>query len=457
MNLLNYNNFYLVGIKGVAMTSMAQLLIDASKNVSGSDVKEEFVTQKILNKLEVNIDTSFEKAIPQNTECLIYTAAHQAHLNPQVKEADERGIPVISQAEAVAQLFNQQTGIAVCGVGGKSTVSAMIAWILEELNFKPSFSVGVGDIPGLNKTGQWNFEADHFVIEADEYAINPQLGVKATPRFSFLNPYLTVCTNIKFDHPDVYKDFKHTQQVFNDFFNQTKQLIINFEDKKLVNRPHLTFGENSKADIYLSKYKAKAGEVQSKFIYQNQTYQLTLQIPGKFNTLNALSAILALSQIGIEPQLAANTLASFKSTKRRFEFIGEKNDVKYYDDYAHHPHEVEAVITALKDWYPQQKKVIAFQSHTFSRTKKLFDEFIDAFKEADEVVMIDIFSSAREKTDKTVTSTKLCEFIESKYKIPCQNLKAISNLANYCQEKLTPGDVLMTVGAGDIYQVHELI
>jgi UDP-N-acetylmuramate--alanine ligase len=466
VNLLEYNNFYLVGIKGVAMTSMAQILIDANKKVSGSDIEEEFVTQEILNKIQVKIDHNFETPLPSEIDCVIYTAAHDALENPQVKEALNRQIPVISQAEAMAWFFNQQQGVAVCGVGGKSTVSAMLTWILNDLELKPSFSVGVGSIPGLEKTGQWNPQAKYFIAEADEYVINPQAGEsdeEIIPRFSFLKPQLTICTNLKFDHPDVYQDFKHSKQTYNQFFSQIKpngKLIINLNDLNYLNNtslPTLTFGEAPAADLYLKNYHSKEGNTISEFYYQQQKFELKLQIPGKFNVLNALAAILAATQLEIEPQQAILALSTFSSTKRRFEYIGEKNGVKYYDDYAHHPHEIKATVDALDDWYPQQRKVIAFQSHTYSRTKELFDEFVESFSEAKEVVMIDIFSSAREKPDPTISSTKLCEAIENKYHSSAQNLKSIEKLAQYCKTQLNSGDILITLGAGDIYLVHEII
>ena len=463
IDILNFNNFYLVGIKGVAMTSMAQLLTDADKKVTGSDVEEEFVTQEILDKLEIKIDSNFSTPLPKDTDCVIYTAAHQALENPQVKQAIDKKIPVISQAEAVALLFNQQEGIAVCGVGGKSTVSAMISWVLHDLKQDFSFSVGVGNIPGINKTGQWSPESKHFVIEADEYVIDPQAKFAAQPRFSFLKPQLTVCTNLKFDHPDVYKDFNHTKKTYNDFFRQIKsggKLIVNMADLGHLNDisiPKLTFGEDPRATLSLRSYQSQLGQTTTKFSYQNQTYELKLQIPGKYNVINALATILALTQLEIDPKQAADSLSSFSSTKRRFEFIGEKNGVSYYDYYAHHPLEVKAAIAALCDWYPKQRKVIAFQSHTYSRTKELFDDFIDSFADASEVVMIDIFSSAREKADHSVSSDKLCEAIYQKYHLPAQNLKSIDRLAKYCQDHLNPGDVLITLGAGDIYQVHSLI
>lgn len=472
MNLLQYNKFYLVGIKGVAMTSLAQMLVDAGKQVAGSDVAEEFVTQEILNTLPIQIDQSLTALLPAETECVIYTSAHLADQSSQVQQARARNLAVFSQAEAVAFFFNQQHGLAVCGVGGKSTTSAMLTWIFEELGRSPSFSVGVGNIPGLNRTGRWNPEADEFIIEADEYVINPhaaEQGEELIPRFTFLKPELIVCTNLKYDHPDVYRDFAHTKQVFADFFAQLPAdgtLIVQDKDLAVIAQlPQiqtaqfkiLTYGESSTSDLQLLSFKAEAGKTETTFSWQSQEYQLELLVPGLFNALNALSAILAAAQLGLDPTAAAQALASFRSTKRRFEYIGTKDEVDYYDDYAHHPHEIEAMVAALNEWFPGRRKVIAFQSHTYSRTKELFDQFVSAFAEAKEVVMIDIFSSAREKNDPTITSDKLCAAINQAYQIPAQNLGSLAALAEFCQQELHSGDVLLTMGAGDIYLVHEMI
>src|SRR6185369_10906914 len=172
-SLLDHTHFYLVGIKGVAMTAIAQCLLDAGKSVLGSDVPEDFVTQHILDQRGVHIDTSFDTEIPADTDCVIYTAAHQAQQNSQVVAAKTRNLPVMTHAEALGELFNLNKGLAVCGVGGKSTTSAMITWILVKLGYQPNFAIGVGDIPGLDKTGQWRKDAEYFVAEADEYVIDP--------------------------------------------------------------------------------------------------------------------------------------------------------------------------------------------------------------------------------------------------------------------------------------------
>lgn len=472
-NLLNFQHFYLVGIKGVAMTSLAQCLLDANKQVSGCDVAEEFVTQEILNQKQIKIDLGFTHQLENQIDCVIYTSAHQAIDNPVVQQAISKGLAVFSQAEALASLFNQKQGIAVCGVGGKSTVSAMISWILEQTQHKPSFSVGVGKIVGLKKTGAWQSTSPHFVAEADEYVINPRAREKQEaiiPRFAFLKPWMIVCNSLRYDHPDVYDNFAHTQETFWQFFLQIKNsgcLVFNANDDNLSNmakqlqeaRPDIkliSFAEKmDNANFNLLKYEVINQKAVAEFTFNNKSYQLNLKIPGKFNALNALSAIAGVSGINTDIK-SIDALASFASTKRRFELIGQKNGVLYWDDYAHHPSEVSAVVEAINSWYPNKRVVVAFQSHTFSRTKQLFNEFVSAFTKAKEVVMIDIFASAREKFDATITSDLLCQAISQQYpQIKCQNLKTIEQLANYAKQQLQAGDVMITLGAGDIYLMHE--
>lgn len=477
LDLDRFHNFYLIGIKGVAMTALAQILCDAGKTVAGCDVAEDFVTAHMLAQTNCAITTGFEHQLPTATECVIYTAAHQGQANPMVQKAVKHNIPTASHAEALAFFLNQKKGIAVCGVGGKSTTSAMIAWILAHADKKPGYAVGVGKISGLNRTGVWSEQSPWFVAEADEYAIDPAAPKKnepVIPRFGFMKPQITVCTNLQFDHPDVYRDFEHTKKTFAQFFLEIKErgeLIINHDNLELVAlveslQPFLnqhevkiwSFGEHASASIQLLKYQAEAGLTTSNFKYKNKTYQLKLAIPGKFNVYNALAALLASNLAGVPIEEGITALAEFHSTMRRFEYIGEKQGVRYYDDYAHHPQEVAAVIQAIHEWYPNQRVVIAFQSHTFSRTKQLFNEFVTAFSQAKEVVMIDIFPSAREAFDPTVTSDQLCSAITTAYpECHAQNHYTLKELAQHLRSSLQPGDVCVTVGAGDIYQVHDLI
>jgi len=472
MTLLDYSNFYLVGIKGVAMTSLAQCLLDAGKKVSGSDLAEDFITQELLAKLNLKIDTDFTQALPADIDCVIYTAAHHGKQNPQVQQALQKQIPIFSQAEALSELFNQKKGIAVCGVGGKSTVSAMITWILAKNQLPVSYSVGVGNILGLNKTGQWQEHAQYFVAEADEYVINPEevkQGKKPIPRFSFLKPFVTVCTNLRFDHPDVYQNFEQTKQVFVDFFTQIKtggKLVINSEQKAAITQllPErsfpldiTTFGTSLDSDWQLLSCEVIDGATTNHFKFQNTDYQFLLKIPGQYNSLNALSAIAACYQLGISIDQSIQTLASFESTKRRFEFIKNQHQVSFYDDYAHHPDEIIAVVKALTAMFPDKRLIVAFQPHTYSRTKALFTQFIEALSKIDHLILLDIFASARESLDPTVSSQMLAQEIEKQHQNKVTVLKDYHQLAEYLIKNSQPKDVVLTIGAGDIYQAHDLI
>ncbi len=468
IDLLSYQHFHLIGIKGVAMTSLAQILVDAGKSVTGTDVTQDFVTRKILDRLGIEVSYDFAASFPAKTEVVIYTAAHGGPSNPMVLKTRQAGLVVMSQAEALSYFFNHKAGIAVCGVGGKSTTSAMISYIFEKV--KPqSFSVGVGDIGGLGKTGQWLADSQYFVAEADEYVVDPSAparGEKIVPRFSFLKPSLTVCTNLDYDHPDVYRDFDHTKEVYLSFFHQLKDggsLIVNGDDNDLLDlvkksgKNYLTFGEGKNCNLRLQGYEVKNGQTNSKIVFNNQEYILKLIVPGKYNVMNALAALAAVQKSGVELEKAVQALGDFSSTRRRFEFLGEKNGVKFYDDYAHHPDEIVSVIEAFNDWCPDSSRVIAFQSHTFSRTKELFSQFADSFSKANKLVMIDIFPSAREKIDPTITSDLLCAEINRRYpKLQAQNLKTNENLAQYFKT-LPSGTAVLTIGAGDIYEVHDLV
>lgn len=479
MDILQHSQFYLVGIKGVAMTALAQCLIDAGKVVRGCDVAEAFVTQSALTQLRVEVDIGFDAPPPADTDCVIYTAAHQGWQNPVVTRAREAGIVVVSYAEAVAGLCNQKQGVAVCGVGGKSTVTAMIVWILEQLAetglaARPSYVLGVGSVSGLPRTGRWQADTKNFIIEADEYVADPtakQRGEQLIPKILYLKPATVVCTNLKFDHPDVFTDFEHTRRTFYQFFTQLQPngtIIINGDDQELValatrvtaERPDVqlvTFSEGS-GDITFNHYASVQGKTTARLQLGSQELNLVLSIPGQFNVKNALAAIAAVRAIGVKPSDAVHALASFPSTKRRFEYLGTKRGVWYYDDYAHHPHEVAATIQALSEWFPSHRKIVIFQPHTFSRTKQLFTEFVTAFATAQEVLFTDIFASARESADPTITSDLLAEAVSlANPHAIVKNLHTNQAVADYLRSTTQSGDVVLTMGAGDVYHIHELI
>ena len=467
MKNFSYQHAHLVGIKGVAMTALAQLLQDYGVAITGSDVAEDFVTKTALSKLAVQIQTSFSESLPEKTDCVIYTAAHQAIHNPQVQAAVAAGLPILSHAEALAVFFNEKHGVAVCGVGGKSTTAAMITWILVQLKQDPSYAVGVGAILGMEHTGRYAKTGSTFVAEADEYVTDPTEPEpqKRVARFSYLRPNITVCTNILHDHPDVYAEEADTKAVFNQFFAQITNpgtLIINSQSLDAVTTKVATLlSYGSRPDDtfqVLPKITVAEKLATTTLIYQKKSYKLTLRVPGFFNMLNATAAIAACVTLGISLEDCLQAIRSFSSTQRRFEDKGVLHGVQYYDDYAHHPAEIAATITAAQEWEPNKRIVFAFQPHTYSRTKKLLAEFVTALARADEVLLLPIYASAREGSDATISSDILAEaIVATDQSVAIHTLSGVQELATWCKKQLKPGDVCITLGAGDIYLLHDLL
>ena len=471
--MLIKNNFYLVGIKGVAMTALACALNDLGKNIAGSDVEEDFVTKKVLDSLHLLVESGFTHSLPEETEVVIFSGANGGSQNPQVLEAKKKGLLVLSQARAQAELFNQKQGVAVCGVGGKSSVSAMLAYIWEK-STPQSYLVGVGEIVGLDKTGQFLPASPYFFAEADEYVEDPATldPRHIIPRFSFLKPQIIIANSLRFDHPDAYRDFEHTKEVFLNFFRQlpsTGALVYNADDVNLTllaqtlikEKPALkllSFGESKVSDFRLLDYQLPADQDQAVVTIKTPTkehFTFNLSLPGQFNALNALATLVASSILGMTEADFGQLITGYRSVARRLEFKGVRHGLLCYDDYAHHPEEVAAVIKALKTWHPDKKIITAFQSHTFSRTKKLFPSFVQAFALADEVLMIDIFPSAREAFDQTINSTMLCQAIEETFPgKKALNVGTISALKEVLAQIQT-NDVFVTIGAGNIYQVYD--
>lgn len=473
-SLAESTQLYLVGIKGVGMTSIAQCLKDMDKKIAGADVAEEFVTQPLLDSLGVKIDLGFNHQLPKNTQVVIYSGAHSGKANPLVKQALDRNLPIFSHAQVLGWLFNQKKGLAVCGVGGKSTISAMLSWTLLKLNQTPSFSVGVGQIGGMEKTGAYQASSEYFVAEADEYADNPSeaiQGAKLIPRLNFLQPHLIICSNLQFDHPDVYRDFAHTKQVFSQFFHNLKPngiLICNFDDKQLLmlakkfikQRQDVTllgFGHTAKAQYQLSYSSNPADQTQARLSTANQTYPLNLLIPGDHNLMNATAVSAALHSLGFELKQILAHLNKFAGVGRRLQLVKKTAEHTFYDDYAHHPSEIVRSIQALKLRHPDLPLVVVFQPHTTSRTKSLIDGFAECFTSADQLILLPIFTSAREQVDHHFSSSNLFEKI--KHNHPNFSVTLKSDLIGVADQikKLKFPAVVVTLGAGDVYLLHNMI
>ena len=433
MTFTQNHHIHFTGIKGVGMTALALCTQDLGITISGSDLDEPFVTDAVLKRRRIPWQIGFAADhLPPATSLVVYTAAHQGRQNPEVTAALNRGIPILNHAQALEELMQGKIGISVCGVGGKTTTSAMLSHILDRLGAHPSFCIGVGDIASLGGPGRYDRQGQHFVAEADEYTADPTQDFM--PRFNYQHPQIIICTNIEFDHPDVYRDLNHTQTVFLDFFN------------------HLPSG----GLLLISADSAINQSILPQLKIPYKTYSpdphISISLPGDFNLANATAAVEAAVTLGFNHSAATAALADFTGTKRRFEHIATINGIDLYDDYAHHPREIQATLTAAKAKFPHHQLIVIFQPHTYSRTKALFSEFTSSFTAADKIIFLPIYASARESPDPTVSSQKLAQATPNGFLASTQE-----DLLQYLKAQVNPPAVIFTLGAGDIFLLHDQI
>lgn len=425
------------------MTALALAYQDAGWEVQGSDTKDFQITDEPLKARGIKV---FEKFTPRNiwklkkmvwvpaVDKLIYTGAHHGAQNVEVKWAASRGVPVMNYAQALGEFFSAKKQICVCGVGGKTTVSAMIATILYETGQDPSWIVGTSAISSLPASGHFG-KGDWAVIESDEYTADP--GADKTPKFMYMNPKIIVCTNIRHDHPDIYPTEQDTIQAYIKFFGKLPKngiLLVSSQVKNIV-------GASPDAKVYDNDPKLQ------------ELVKGIIQVPGEYNVKNAMAAVSVAESIDIPRKKALEALTKYTGSKRRFELIADINGVKVYDDYAHHPHEIESLLSAGRQKFPDKKIKFVFQPHTFSRTKALFDQFADSLKGVDEVILDPIFASAREAVDTEISSEMLAKRINE------TGGKAVfianrQKLVKYLIKTSKPGEVIFTVGAGNLYEIH---
>jgi UDP-N-acetylmuramate--alanine ligase len=428
MQFNSLKNIYFVGIKGVAMTALALCAQDLGIKVTGSDIKELFVTDAILEKRQIKWVEGFDPDhITKDYDLVITTGAHGGLNNQQVLRAKELGIPVLTQAEAMGEITRGKEVIAVCGVGGKTTTSALIAHILNFAGLNPSYLVGVGMIYPLGYPGKYVSDSKYFVCEADEFVNSP--GIDNTPRFMFLTPKAVVVTNIEYDHPDVYASLSDTKKAYLKFFHKIPSTGILIYNAKDVN-----------AKEVVARLKCPV---------------VKFDTEGDYNQKNIAAALKVAEFLGIKKEVALQAVKLFKGTQRRFELIGKTNQgAMVIDDYAHHPNELRSVIKAAKDKFPGKRIVALFQPHTYSRTKALMPGFSQAFHDADQVGLMDIYSSARETPDPEVTSEKLAREV-AKNNPNVVYTGGHESTLKWLDKTLQKDDILLTLGAGDIFYLHQ--
>ncbi len=442
---------HFIGIGGISMSGLAEILLNENFIISGSDSKESPLTKQLVKKGATLFYGQCAENITSDIDLVIYTAAIHRE-NPELMEAVARKIPLLTRAEFLGQLMeNYETPIAVSGTHGKTTTTSMISHILLEGEMDPTISVGgiLNTIGGNIRVGN----SGTFITEACEYTN------------SFLNffPKISIILNIEEDHLDFFKDIddiRHSFHKFAKLLPADGTLIINGEIEECacvtsdLDCQVITYGFDTSFDYNASNITFD-DQGHASFDYnKNNDFvsRIHLSVPGKHNVSNALSAIATGELLHISLETIQKGLVSFTGTNRRFEYKGMFQDVTIIDDYAHHPTEITATLTAAKH-YPHEKVWCVFQPHTYTRTKAFFQEFAEALALADHVILADIYA-ARETDTLGVSSEDLAKRITSinPNAIYLPNFSAIEN---YLKENCKPGDVLITMGAGDVVTIGE--
>ena len=467
------------------MTPLALIAKEAGFHVTGSDVEQEFITDAALKKAGILPLVGFSAEHIKDPMLVVTTGAHGGFDNVEVVTAKTKNIPVMSAGEATGEfmngsLFNKKfTGISIAGTHGKTTTTAMIATMLAENKFDPSFIIGTGNVGSLGAPGHFG-TGRYFVAEADEYATEPKHDRRA--RFLWQHPTFAIITNIEHDHTDIYPTIDAVRETFLSFAKQlppkgaliacgddpeVKKLLKEFAGDPSTSPASVGLARNDNARVitygfslgndYVLDRVTVSGD-QTFFWVKSQGVPLGefgIRVSGKHNALNATAAVVLGFEIGLAAEKIRKGLLAFKGSKRRLEFIGDlRSGAKVYDDYAHHPTEIKTTLQALRGQYPKKKIICIFQPHTYSRTKQLFREFTKSFADVDMVIVTDIFASAREQADPEVSSKNLAFEMSSHHKAVLY-LPALSDVVQYIQEnKLRSDTILVTMGAGDIYSIH---
>ncbi len=443
---------HFIGIGGISMSGLAEILIKNKYKVSGSDMQSSHITDKLIGKgVQIAIGHNAENI--KDADLVVYTAAISPE-NPEYLKAIELSIPLMDRAEFLGHIMKgHKYNVAVAGTHGKTTTTSMVAHIILKENVDPTILVGgeLDVIDGNVLAGN----SDYFITEACEY------------KESFLKffPYIGIITNIDADHLDYYRDINHIKDAFKKFIHLIPKegyLITNIDDD---NVKEVLSDSTYKCNIFT--YGINGGTLRAKNISYNKMgcgtfdvykednllFKIALNVPGQHNILNALASIGTALCLDFSQDSITSGLSDFRGTHRRFELKGTKDGVTVIDDYAHHPTEIKAALSAAKN-YPHNKIYCVFQPHTYSRTISLFDDFSESFSNVDNLILADIYA-AREKDTGIVSSDMLGDKIRFK-NVNCVNIHSFAEIVSYLRLNLKDGDMLITMGAGDVFKVGEM-
>ncbi|WP_068774139.1 UDP-N-acetylmuramate--L-alanine ligase [Paenibacillus sp. FJAT-26967] len=448
MNTLEHVHF--IGIGGYGMSAIAKVMLEMGYQVSGSDLAQQELTEKLRAK-GARVFIGHEAQNVEGADLVVYSTALSKD-NVEMVAAGELNIPIIHRSQMLARLMNERKGIAVAGAHGKTTTSSMIALVMERCGTDPTYIIG-GEIMNIGSNAKAG-KGDYVVAEADE----------SDGTFLQYHPTLAIVNNIEADHLENYDgNFENLKLAYAQFLSQVREdgrAIICLDDEHLramvpqIRSKTVTFAIDREADYMATDIELGDRKVAFTVLRGGETLgRMRLSVPGRFNVYNALAALIACMESGLTFGQVAAAIEEFRGAKRRFQVLGEVNDILVIDDYAHHPTEIEATISAAK---ATGKHLIAvFQPQRYTRTFYLFEQFSHAFKEADEVLITDIYSPAGEKQIEGISSEKLVEMIRKNSNPNVTYIPTRHEAETYLTERVKPGDLVITMGAGDIWKTAD--
>ncbi len=454
INLSELEHIHCIGIGGIGLSAIAEILLQRGKTVTGSDMKESYMTDKLM-KSGAYIYLGHRAKNVEGADLVVYSAAI-APDNPEIVRAHELGIPTASRAQILGLLMQEhEKSIAISGTHGKTTTTSMISLILRHADCSPTILVG-GNLPEIGGNVSVG-DSEYFVTEACEYRDS----------FLQLRPRIEIILNIDSDHLDYFKDIEHIVSSFNKFAGLVPDggCIIAYDANPFVKsviksrKNVITFGLSDGCTYHAGDIVFNSSGMPGFDVYHKteKLCRIQLGIPGEHNILNALAAFACTRELGIDTEDIRKTLEGYKGTQRRFDFVGTTGSgIKIIDDYAHHPTEIKATLAAAAN-VPHEKLWCLFQPHTYTRTLALFNEFSEAFDAADVVVMAEIYA-AREKNIYKISSKSLIDEIKKNHpEKEAYYFESFEEIARFVHEKAKPGDIVLTMGAGDINRIGEMI
>ncbi|ALS26981.1 UDP-N-acetylmuramate--alanine ligase [Paenibacillus sp. 32O-W] len=454
MNSAEHVHF--IGIGGYGMSAIARVMLEMGYTVTGSDVARQELTEKLAAK-GARIYIGHEAKHVQGADLVVYSTA-LAKDNVERRAAEELNIPVLHRAQMLARIMNAGKGVAVAGAHGKTTTSSMIALVMEMCKLDPTYVIG-GEIVNVGTNAKAG-KGDYVVAEADE----------SDGSFLQYRPAIGIVTNIEPDHLENYDgDFGKLKAAYVQFLRQIKpggRAIVCADDdnlRELLPRLEADFSDDRRIVTYAvegdAEFKAERIALGDRMVSFAVTRNgaalgtIELSVPGLHNVYNALATVIACLEAGIAFEDIAEAIRSFRGAKRRFQVLGEVNDILVIDDYAHHPTEIQATISAAK---ATGKRIVAvFQPQRYSRTFFLLEQFSRAFSEADRVIITDIYSPAGEQQIEGVHSRKLVELIRQNSNPNTDYMATKEEVQAHLAETVRPGDLVITMGAGDIWKAAD--